>query len=101
MSPDRRSCPRLEVVGTLPASLNVSSDVHILNIGPGGALIESKLPALVGSTREVTLTLDGESVRFDARVRHLTLVAGQGSENRYQIGLEFLDLPDASAAALE
>jgi hypothetical protein len=101
MSPDRRSRPRLEVVGTLPASLNVSNDVHIINIGPGGALIESTLPALVGSTREVTLTLNGESVRFNARVRHLTLLAGEGSENQYHIGLEFLEPPDASVAALE
>ena len=93
---DRRSRPRLEVVGSLWASLDLSREACVLNISQGGVLIESRVPALVNITHTVTLTLNGKHVRVDARVRHVEPIAGQGpgdSYQSYQIGLEFLEIP--------
>lgn len=92
---DRRSRPRLEVVGSLRASLDLSREARILNISQGGALIESRTPALANITHIVTLTLNGEHVRVDARVCHVEPIAGQGPGDSYQIGLEFLEIPGA------
>ena len=98
---DRREHERLEVIGSLRATLEVSSRVEVLNVGRGGALVRSWIPALVDSIHAVTLRLAGEQVRIHARVCHLTLVAGQGVGSCYQVGFEFLDMPEAPAAALD
>ena len=97
---DRRRHERLEVIGSLRATLEIGNRVEALNVGRGGALIRSSIPALVDSVHTVTLVLKGERVRVDARVRHLTLLAEQGTGSRYQLGVEFLDMPEAPASIL-
>ena len=91
---DRRGRQRLEIVGTVRAGLDVTNKARVVNIGPGGALIESRTPALVNSVHTVSLMLNGERVRVDARVRHLAPIAERCPEDGYRIGLEFINIPE-------
>ncbi len=68
-----------------------------MDISCTGALIETSLPAAVGSLRSLHLTVEGQSVRVKTCVRHLTKL-GQGPEGRYAIGVEFVSLPEDMAA---
>lgn len=99
---DRRARIRLEVVGSLWGTLEVSKQARVVNISTSGALIASPVPAALDSTQTVKLVLKGHEIRVDARVRHLKRVVGVGDEETpYHIGLEFLEAPAALANALE
>lgn len=98
---DRREHARLEVIGSFRATLEISHPVDVLNVGRGGALVRTWLPALVDSIRPITLRLRGERVQIRARVCHLTLTTSQDAGSCYQMGVEFLDMPEASAATFD
>lgn len=99
---DRRARIRLEVVGSLWGTLEVSKQARVVNISTSGALIASPVPAALDSTQTVKLVLKGQEIKVDARVRHLKRVVSAGDErSHYQIGLEFLEAPAALAHALE
>ena len=92
---DRRGLARLEVVGALWGRLNIGKAVRVVNIGQGGALIESSVPVFVNTAETLDLTINGKHVRIEALVRHVEPLAGQGPGEGYQIGLEFLQIPAA------
>lgn len=99
---DRRGRIRLEVMGSLWGTLEVSHEARVVNLSKSGALIASPVPATLDSTQRVTLVLEGHTIKVEARVRHLKRVMGAGDEGtHYQIGLEFLEAPSAIAHALE
>ena len=99
---DRREHIRLEVVGSLWGTLDVDRRARVVNVSGTGALIASPVPAAVDSTQTVRLTLGGREFKLEARVRHMSQVAGPVEDgNQYQIGLEFLGAPAALARALE
>jgi hypothetical protein len=97
---DRRSEVRLEVLGSLYGTLELDEQARVVNISGGGALVTATQPVTVDSMQVVRLTLDGQQLSLEARVRHATRVEGQG-DAEYQIGLEFLKPPVALALALE
>jgi hypothetical protein len=98
---DRRAEVRLEVLGSLYGTLDLDEQTKVVNISGGGALVTATQPVTVDSTQVVRLTLDGQQLSLEARVRHATRVEGRGEEPQYQIGLEFLKPPAALALALE
>jgi hypothetical protein len=98
---DRRAEVRLEVMGSLYGTLDIDEQARVVNISGGGALVTAAQPATVDSTQVVRLTLDGQQLSLEARVRHATRVEGQGEQVHYQIGLEFVKPPVALALALE
>ena len=99
---DRRGRIRLEVVGLLWGTLEVSNQARVINISRNGALIASPIPAVIESTQAVRLMLHTEEIKLRARVRHLKRVSGTGDEDaHYRIGLEFLDQPASLLQALE
>jgi hypothetical protein len=99
---DRRARIRLEVVGQLWGTLEVTNEARVVNISRNGALIASPLPAALDSTQALRLTLRGHEIGLRARVRHLKRVARDADhEGYYRIGLEFLDQPAALLQALE
>ena len=99
---DRRGRIRLEVIGLLWGTLEVSNQARVINISRNGALIASAIPAAIESTQAVRLMLHSEEIKLRARVRHLKRVSGTGDEDaHYQIGLEFLDQPALLLQALE
>lgn len=99
---DRRSRIRLEVVGLLWGTLEVSNQARVINISRNGALIASPMPAVVESSQAVRLVLRGQEITLRTRVKHLRWVAGAGGDDpHYRIGLEFLDQPPSLLKALD
>ena len=99
---DRRSNVRLEIVGALWGTLQLSESARVLNISPGGAMIMSPCGIPIDSTAPIRLSLGGEQVTLQARVRHLRHVPASGREPaHYLIGLELPGMPAALAQALE
>lgn len=98
---DRRARIRLEVVGSLWGTFEVTKQARVVNISRNGALISSPVPAAVDSTQTVRLMLEGHEIKLAARVRHLRQVSVGDEPGQYRIGLEFLEAPIALAEALE
>ena len=91
---DRRAQIRLDVVGRLRGTFDTTAAGQLLNIGQGGALIASpvRLPAHMVHT--LTLRWSGYDFRLDTRVRHAYQTVGSAAPLQFEIGLEFLDVPD-------
>jgi hypothetical protein len=91
---DRRGKPRFEIVGDLWGSVDVSATLTVVNLGRGGALLESSVPLVPEAVRAVLVVTDEESHRVTLRVRHSTPDAQTG-RRRYLTGVEFLDVTPA------
>ncbi len=87
---DRRSKPRFEIVGELWGSVDVSASLAVLNLGRGGALLESSMRLTPGTTYSVQVVTDTESHRVTMRVRH-TVASAEGGHG-YLVGVEFVDV---------
>ena len=99
---DRRTAVRLEIVGALWGTLQLMEATRVLNISRGGALIRSNVPIPADSAAPIKVTVDGQQVTLDARVRHLKHVPAAVDEPaHYLIGLEFVAMPAALAMAFE
>ena len=96
---DRRARARLEVVGALWATLELSEPARVVNISEGGALITSPMPMSLDSIQPLNLKLEGREVTVDARVRHVRRVSGPDEPLRYLVGMEFLSPPPGIARA--
>ena len=90
---DRRGRIRLEVVGLLWGALEIDHEARILNIGKGGALLASPVPAAVGSLQTVRVVLSQQEFKIQARVRHVQRPEPGDEEPSYRLGLEFLNVP--------
>jgi hypothetical protein len=89
---DRRSELRFEILGELWGTLAMSQPLVWLNVGLGGALVDSSFAMPVGSTHRLRLSNGGDVVEFEAVVRHSELLGE--TPPRYRVGLEFRDLPE-------
>lgn len=87
---DRRTRIRLEVVGMLRGTLELTEPARLLNISAHGALIETSAGVTVGSFQELLLTIDGQGTRVASRVRRLQHVEAPSESSKYLIALEFL-----------
>lgn len=96
---DRRARLRYEVVGVLRGTLEMTEPIRVQNISAEGALIETSAPIAVGTVQSVQMTLDGQSTRITARVRHVTPI-GQPPRMTYAVGVEFVSPPDALNVSL-
>jgi hypothetical protein len=89
---DRRTKPRFEIVGDLWGSVDVSASLAVVNLGRGGALLESPLPFEPESVHSVVAVTADESHRVTVRVKHSTGGDHEGNR-RYLVGVEFVDVP--------
>ena len=97
---DRRGKPRFEIVGDLWGSIEVSASLSVLNLGRGGALLESNAPLAPQSVHAVLVVADDESHPVTLRVRHTT-PDEQTGKRRYLTGVEFVDVTPALEQFLE
>ena len=97
---DRRRGPRFDLVGELWGSLDVSSSLAIVNLAPGGALLQSTVPLPAGSIHSVLAVTPEESYEVTVRVRHSLKGVDQGHAS-YLIGVEFVDVSPALAEFLD
>jgi hypothetical protein len=95
---DRRAGIRSEVVGRLRGALEIAQPARVVNISSIGALIETSMPAAIGSSRPLRLTVEGQSVRVETLVRSVTQISEE-PQALYAIGVEFVS-PSESLTAL-
>ncbi len=95
---DRRAGVRSEVVGRLRGALEITQPARVVNISSIGALIETSMPADIGSSCPLRLTVEGQSVRVETLVRSLTQISEE-PQPLYAIGVEFVS-PSESLTAL-
>jgi hypothetical protein len=91
---DRRNKPRFEIVGDLWGSVDVNASLAVVNLGRGGALLESSISFPPDSTHSVLAVTRDESHPVTVRVRHSTADAARG-RSRYLVGVEFVDTSPA------
>jgi hypothetical protein len=65
----------------------------LVNVGRGGALVESSVPLPPQSVHQVAVTCDGMPTPASVQVRHVSPVVGPDGRTRYLIGLQFLTMP--------
>ena len=98
---DRRLHVRLEIVGSLWGTVDLTEPGKVLNISPTGALIESPVAMVPNSTQVIRLNLDGDELTLEARVCHFRRSEHRPHEPaQYLVGLEFLGVPVAWANTL-
>ena len=90
---DRRAYVRMEVVGALWGTLELTETAQVVNISTVGVLLESPIPAAHESTHPLTLRIDGNELTVAANVRRVEQVNVENSPPRYYIGLEFIAPP--------
>ena len=98
---DRRTRVRLEVLGILRGSLELTEQARLVNISAHGALIETSALVTVGSFQELQLTIDGQLTRVAGRVRRLEQVPQASEAWKYLIGLEFLSPSPSFTESIE
>jgi hypothetical protein len=96
-SDHRRAHLRFEVVGNMPGTVVSTQTMQVVNLGVGGALVESGCALPEQSEYQVQFVLGPHVSEVTVKVRRVVALRTSGSEPpRYQIGLEFLSLsPEA------
>jgi hypothetical protein len=93
---DRRRQSRFEVVGDLWGTLDILQPLPVVNIGSGGALVQSDRPWPIGSVHSVVVANGSETGDVRICVRHVT-PHDDGAHRVYFIGVEFLNISPALA----
>src|SRR4026209_45185 len=96
---DRRARVRLEVVGALWATLELTEPARVVNISKDGALLTSAVAMPPEPVQPLHWKLEGHETPVVARVRHVRRVSGPDEPIRYLVGVEFLSIPPALARA--
>ena len=74
---DRRGRPRFEIVGDFWGTLDTVIGMPLLNVGRGGALVESSVPLTPQSVHHVAVSCDGQPTPARVQVRHVQPVSGR------------------------
>jgi hypothetical protein len=98
---ERRAQMRFDVAGQLWAELDVLEGGELRNLARGGALVEARLAGGLGLTRSAELALGGAVSGLQAIVRHLTPLNVAQGDDRYLVGLEFVNLTPEQQARLD
>jgi len=98
---NRRSEVRYDIVGALWGQLELHDEARLRNVSVTGALLESPVAAAVDSTQVVQLSVDGQPVAVEGRVRHVTPLRGERGFTKFLIGVEFVSLPTSVLQSIE
>jgi hypothetical protein len=95
---ERRLAPRLEP-DDLPEPVFVVGS-RLVNIGPGGLMLEAPVPLAPDSTLHLCLVLGGERTEVTARVRGCA-PRPHGQRRAWGVGVQFENLEPAARERLE
>jgi hypothetical protein len=95
---ERRRAPRLEPHDLAEPVLVVGS--RLVNIGPGGLMLEAPVPLTPESSLHLHLVMAGERTDVDARVRGC-VPRSQGRRQVWGVGVEFEKLDPLARARLD
>jgi hypothetical protein len=89
------------VVGELWGTIETVLEMPLLNVSPGGALIECDVPLAAESIHRLTFTFDGEAAGTQVCVRHSEPMMTPDGRRSYRIGVEFLSMHPTLASHIE
>jgi hypothetical protein len=95
---ERRRAPRLEPADLAEPILVVGS--RLVNIGPGGLMLEAPVPLSLDSRLHLRLIVGGERTDVDARVR-ACVPRSQGHRQAWGVGVEFENLDPVARERLD
>ncbi len=95
---DRRAHLRFNSAGQVWASLDRVEQVVVRNLSLSGVLVE--VPAGLQSMRIAQIPLRDRGPVIDAVARHASPASDQLREDRFLVGLEFVNLSEAARANL-
>jgi hypothetical protein len=98
---DRRAHLRFDITLQLWASLESRQPAVLRNIAVKGALVETRLTASTKAVRVGQFWLRGNGPELTAVVRHRSPLTDAPDEDRYLLGLEFVNLSTSEHAVLE
>jgi hypothetical protein len=96
--PERRQAPRLEPTELAEPVLVVGS--RLVNIGPGGLMLEAPVPLSPDSPLHLHLLVGGERTDLDVRVRS-SVQRSVGRRSAWSVGVQFETLDPVSRERLE
>jgi hypothetical protein len=96
---DRRTAVRFEILGELWGTVQVVRNFRVINLGAGGALVESPVPLCNGSIHEAHVTIEGQRCAIPVRVTRVT--ADPSAAGACIVALEFVDLPSEARDEIE
>lgn len=97
---ERRGVPRVEAQGSLPGQLEINLDTNVLQLSPGGMMIEVGMPVTAGSEHSFTLNIDGEDLDLIGVVRNCEPSMPGDPTTSYRIGIQFRDVNDQQQTIL-
>jgi len=97
---NNRSADRLPILGDVHGEIMVYEPLHVKELGPGGATIETRFPLQLDSLHDLRLTLGDTSVVVKGRVVHSHISEVDQDVVSYLSGLEFVELPKHTAEAI-
>lgn len=95
---ERRRAPRLEPRELAEPVFVVGS--HLVNIGPGGLMLEAPVPLAPDSPLHLHLLVGGERTDLDARVRGC-VQRGSGRHTAWGVGVQFETIDPISRERLD
>ena len=97
---ERRGVPRVEAQGSLPGQLEIDLETNVLQLSPGGMMVEVDMPVGVGSEHAFTLSIDDENLDLIGVVRNCEPSTPGDPTTSYRIGIQFHDVGDKQQATL-
>jgi len=98
---DRRQSLRFDVTGGLWASFDMTERVLLRNVTPHGVLVESRMSAALRSLRSAEIAFGDGHPTLHVVVRHVTPVSDAPEDDRYLIGLEFVNVSPTDRLQLD
>jgi c-di-GMP-binding flagellar brake protein YcgR len=98
---DRREHLRFDVSGQLWASLDFGERVIVRNVTAGGMLIETSLTPALKPVRAAQIAFEERNRPVTAIIRHVSPVSQPLENDRYLVGLEFINLSPSQQVDLE
>ncbi len=98
---DRREHLRFDITGQLWASLDFGERVIVRNLTAGGMLVETSLMSAFKPIRAAQVAFEDRTSPITVIVRHVSPVQEAAQNDRYLVGLEFVNLSPSQQVDLE
>jgi hypothetical protein len=98
---DKRGAERVPILGDLQGEMMVFQPMQVKDISRRGATVETRYPLHLNSLHDIRLMVGTRSVILKGRVVHSRISDVDQDIVTYRTGLEFLEMSDRVAAAIE
>jgi c-di-GMP-binding flagellar brake protein YcgR len=89
---ERRGAPRVGAGGGVPSQLEIDLDTNVLQLSPGGMMVELEVPVAVGSEHRFTLNIEDQDMDLIGVVRNCVPAQPGDASTTYHVGIQFRNL---------